>query len=75
MQTRAKFRCESVTKRKHWDTTKGCVFDAELVPVMGGSEENKAFWEASPGGSLKLATIKDHGFEPGKEYYLDITEA
>ena len=74
MQTRAKFRCETVTKKRHWDITKGFLYDVELQPVMGGSEENKAFYEASPGGTITLQTIKDHGFEPGKEYYIDFTE-
>lgn len=75
MKTRAKFKCETVTKKRHWDKLKGFLYDVELVPVMCGSEENKQFYEASPGGKITLQTIKDHGFEPGKEYYIDFTEA
>lgn len=75
MSVRCKFKCASVTKRKHWDINKGFIYDAEFAPVTGGSPENESFWAASPGGSFKIASVVEPSFEPGKEYYLDITLA
>lgn len=50
-------------------------------PVTNGSEENKKFNSATPGGTLSIHIAKDapaqNDFEPNvaKEYYIDITEA
>jgi len=50
-------------------------------PVTSGSEENKQFNDATPGGNLSIHIAKDMPaqahFEPetSKEYYIDITEA
>ncbi len=74
--TRAKFTCNAVTKRKAWagaPDNEGFVYDAEFSPVVSGSDENKAFWKASPGGSLKLTTIRADHFQPGQDYYVDFT--
>lgn len=49
-----------------------------LGPVMGGSDENKRFWDASPSGEIRLGTINPDAwkqFELGKEYYIDFTPA
>lgn len=40
--------------------------------------ENKAFWDASPSGSIQLGVVNQEAwkhFELGKEYYLDFTPA
>lgn len=69
---KTKFRCNSVTNY-------GQQKRADLAAVLSGSEENKTFAKYTPAGSLSL-TI-DEGteahslFEPGKHYYLSITEA
>jgi len=52
--------------------------EVEFVPVQSGSEENKKFYAATPGGSFKAVlsaeTAKALGaFELGKEYYVDFT--
>lgn len=50
-------------------------------PVYGNGDphhENSKFWDASPGGELKLnCVVPDvvQQFELGKEYYLDFTPA
>lgn len=48
-------------------------------PVTTGSEENKAFSDYTPGGSLQLNIAAgkpaQEFFEVGKEYYLDFTRA
>jgi hypothetical protein len=49
-----------------------------LNPVYSGSEENKQFFAATPGGNLSLNVLNQSAldqFEQGKEYYLDFTKA
>lgn len=49
-----------------------------LNPVYSGSDENKAFWVATPGGQITLNCANDDArakFEVGKEYYVDFTPA
>jgi hypothetical protein len=78
MSVRAKFAVQSVTRTQHWDKAKGEVQTVRLSPVTSGSEENKAFYEATPGGNIELATLNPQAgnyFELGKEYYLDFTKA
>jgi hypothetical protein len=75
MTTRAKFVCTGVRKYRHWDRRKGFLYDAEMMPVTSGSEENKQFFEATPAGKLEISTLREDFFEPGKEYYLDFTPA
>lgn len=46
-----------------------------MLPVIGGSVENKAFWEATPAGKIEIITSNpDPVFEFG-EYYVDFTKA
>jgi hypothetical protein len=80
--TRCKFKCHGVTKRlsgRFNPTTKTSepvfVYDAEFYAVVGDSPENEAFFEATPSGTVKIGTYREDRFEPGKSYYLDITEA
>jgi len=70
---RAKVKCVAVTQREGWGKVP-IVFHAEFAFVSGGSEENKAFWEATPSGTLKLDCTHTQFFEVGKEYYLDFTK-
>lgn len=51
-----------------------------FTPVMSDDKnpENKAFWEASPSGSIQLGTVNPGAweqFELGKSYYVDFSEA
>lgn len=73
--TRCKFRCTSVTKQEHWDKQKGFLYSAKFQAVYNDSPENKAFFEATPSGSLEVGTYKQDVFEPGKEYFIDIAVA
>ena len=85
MIVRAKFRLNSYTTELHdkWVDSKpvGKVEKRTLnfTPVYGaGSEENKAFWDATPTGSLQLGVVNQDAwscFELGKDYYLDFTPA
>lgn len=72
MKTRCKFKCQSVTKRLGYVTGgPQFAYDAEFQAVYGDSPENKAFFAATPSGSIKVATVKDDQFVPGHEYYVD----
>ena len=81
MSTRAKFRCLSVNHRltnggRDKDTS------VDLKPVVtkcqaypGGSDENQAFWEATPVGEANIvyrANPADVPFEVGGYYYIDL---
>jgi hypothetical protein len=68
---RAKFRCESVTQFVAQE-------NVELRPVTQGSLENNSFSKYTPAGKLEMCITNPGAigfFQPGKEYYLDITPA
>lgn len=68
VSVRAKFFCVEATKRIHGSTV-------ILQPVARG-EENKLWAAATPSGRLEMTILNDVAaevFEPGNEYYLDIT--
>jgi hypothetical protein len=78
MSVKAKFVCKEVIRRKHWDQSKGELQSIKLEPVVSGSDENKAFYEATPSGSIVLDTLNENAgkyFELGKSYYLEFTLA
>lgn len=70
---RAKFRC--VTKTTNADGP--AKYSYLFFPVYSSdpASENKAFWDATPSGELKMTCILSEAFEVGKSYYLDFTPA
>lgn len=76
---RCKFYCSEVAKTV-WSQVPRRV-DAEkvrLAVVYDGSDENKAWSSATPNGHLEITITNPDAmgkFEPGKSYFLDITEA
>lgn len=79
---RCKFKCDRVTKvaSSHYNPETGnteprLLYGADLTPVYGGSEENKAFFDATPCGRFEVQSITPDFFEPGKDYFLDVTLA
>jgi len=78
MKVRLKVVCHELTKRTHWDRSKGFLGGVKLSPVTGVSEENKQFFEATPTGKIEFETINEAAlaeFEPGGEYYVTIEKA
>jgi len=72
MRVRAKFKVQSVMH------CEGGASTAVLEPVVGGSEENKAFWKWTPAGKIEIRTINTEAaaqFVPGAEMYVDFTPA
>lgn len=65
---RAKFWAESITYYGSANTL------VNLVSVVGGTEENKAFWQDTPNGKLEMfitnPTAREF-FAAGAEYYID----
>lgn len=88
---RCKFRCDNVGKSfynrseqvddgeggKKWVNTPGFLYTVKMNPVYSDKpdSENKKFWDATPQGSFEMGAIHNGMFEPGKEYYIDITPA
>lgn len=69
MTVRLKFFCNFKDERSK------SVF---LSPVYSGSDENKQFFAATPGGQLNFYTVNEQAlaeFEQGKEYYIDVFRA
>lgn len=79
MSVRAKFKVQSITQSAHWDRSKGgSLYTVQLNPVTSGSDENKRFFEATPGGEIKLSVVSEEvgkRFPIGAEFYVDFTPA
>lgn len=77
MTVRAKFKVSEITRRPGFNGAKE-VQVIKLHPVTGGSDENKAFYAATPGGNIELGTVNAEAageFELGAEFYVDFTPA
>ena len=66
--TRAKMVCDKIEQDAYGHRA---IFSA----VCGTTEENEKFFVATPAGSMDLSLLNGKHFEPGKQYYIDITEA
>jgi hypothetical protein len=72
MTIRAKFRVTNIERQDSGDTN---IF---MNPVVGGSEENDAFFSATPAGNINIFTVNPEAgnqFEIGMEFYVDFTPA
>jgi len=69
---RAKFKVNSVTEHE------GGIKTAKLQAVSSGSPENAEFFKWTPSASIDLSTMNPAAaeqFKPGKQFYVDFTEA
>ena len=62
---------------KHVGYEPRLLYDAEFSAVYSErkDDENKKFWDATPSGSFKVATVKIMPWEIGKAYYIDVSPA
>lgn len=77
MTVRAKFKVDSIARSKGWGDIKE-VQTIHLTPVMSGSEENEAFYAATPAGEINLGIVNADAakqFDLGAEFYVDFTPA
>jgi hypothetical protein len=77
MTVRAKFYVHSITTSKAWNGP-GTMGTVHLNPVTSGSDDNKKFYEATPGGKIELGTVNGEAlkqFAIGDEFYVDFTPA
>lgn len=75
---RAKFKVTSITQTAHWGKPGQLIYSLTLNPVTSGSDENKSFFEATPGGEIKLSVVNAAvgvQFPVGMEVYVDFTPA
>lgn len=72
MTVRAKFKVTQITEHE------GGIKAVKLQAVTSGSEENNTFFKWTPSASIDLSTLNSFAaerFVPGKEFYVDFTEA
>ena len=79
MSVRLKFAVTEQTQPRAWSGP-GVFGSVKLNPVTGGSDENKSFYEATPGGSIEFSTINEAALKSlpiGAEVYvtLDVADA
>lgn len=69
--TRCKMKCTEVLEQE------ACGFSYAFEPVYSEDKEseNAKFFKFTPSGKLELGCTNGHGFEVGKEYYIDVSEA
>lgn len=71
---RSKFVCVGVEDQPEHEAK-----NVSFTPVIDGSEENESFSKYTPSGDINLQISYDteasNAFAPGKEYYVDFTEA
>ena len=77
---RCKALCTSVKKYaaggNYTDPKVDFLYEATFCAVSGGtSPENKKFFASTPTLELRFAAINGDLFQPGKEYYLDLSMA
>ncbi|UOF81734.1 hypothetical protein [Caudoviricetes sp.] len=75
MTVRAKFKCHSKEVREQNGSN---VASLTFFASYGEGQDNKDWSKWTPSGTLQMTITNPNAFgwfEPGKEYYLDFTEA
>jgi hypothetical protein len=63
--------------RSHQEDCSG-TYSVNLLPVVGGSEENARFYQATPSGEIVLGGLQPEvaqQFTPSKQFYVNFEEA
>ena len=63
-----------MAKMQGWGGAK-FLWSYHFIAVTGKSEENQKFFASTPSGNVEFSAVHADLFEPGKEYYFDISEA
>lgn len=77
MTVRAKFKVQSINRQTGWGDFKE-LQTIRLSPVTSGSDENKAFYAATPSGQIEIGVVPEavgKQFDIGQEFYVDFTPA
>lgn len=82
MSVRAKFKVARHETSLGWNSetnrNDAKIGTVKLFPVTGDSDENKRFYQATPGGSIELSTVNTAVLDMlplGAEVYVDFTPA
>lgn len=78
MSVKLKFKVIEKTERQHWNSSAATIGGCKLSPVTSGSDENKAFYDSTPGGSIEFSTINKAALDSlplGAEVYVTIEVA
>lgn len=77
MPVRAKFRCLFATDKKWGPNDDQVTRSYDFTAVYDSdTPENQRFAKSTPSGNLTIQVDNPAvTFEPGKQYYLDLTEA
>jgi len=82
MKVKLKFKVVEQTQRQNWYGVGGpTIGSVKLSPVSGSgdaSDENKKFYEATPGGSIEFATVNNAALQAlpvGAEVYVTLEVA
>ena len=68
MTARCKVTCTAVTQDV-------AGYNYQFNFVTSGSDENEKFFKYTPCGKFEFGCTEERKFEPGKEYYVDISPA
>lgn len=77
MNVKLKFKVTQQTQQATWNGP-GTIGSVKLNPVTSGSDENKKFYEATPGGSIEFSTINEAALKAlpvGAEVYVTLEVA
>jgi len=77
---RCKFHCQEKVTRETgvWhggNCSQGISYSYKFIAVTNNSEENNKFFASTPSGIFDVQTVRNDLFVPGKDYYIDISEA
>jgi hypothetical protein len=76
-RSRALFLCNNIIETKYAGGKSNKIIFNAVTPYNGKDDpEAKAFWDATPAGSIEMQVVNEEAlklFEPGKKYYVDFT--
>ena len=77
MKVLLKFKVTQQSQQAAWNGP-GLIGSVKLNPVTNGSDENKKFFEATPGGQIEFSTVNEAALKAlpiGAEVYVTLEVA